>query len=129
MNLISKLKSFTEFDLSAYLIKTYKNIPTIYKKTFWTVFIVLNIVFAFHTINFFWSNHEWPLMKGHISPTNFWWEARFTETLLYFLMDFKILPVLTNLFSFFGLSLSVVLLAIYWNIPKKLSLSRSSIWS
>ncbi len=121
MNLISKLKSFAEFDLIAYLVKTYRNIPTIYKKTFWTVFIVLNIVFAFHTINFFWSNHEWPLMKGHISPTNFWWEARFTETLLYFLMDFRILPVLMNLFSFFGLSLSVVLLAIYWNIPKKQS--------
>ena len=121
MNLKSKMALLSEYDLLAHLILKYQQIPQLYKRTFWTVFIVLNIVFAFHTINFFWSNHDWPLMRTSIPLTYFWFDARFTQTLLYTPMGSKILPVLINIFGFFGLSLSTVLLAMYWNIPKKQS--------
>ena len=36
----------------------YKNIDSVYKKAFWVVFLALNIVFIFHTINFMWGNHD-----------------------------------------------------------------------
>ena len=121
MHLKSEIKKFLNSDLLDFLIQGYHKIPAIYKKTFWTVFIVLNIVFAFHTVSFFWSNHEWPLMAGHISPTHFWYEARFTQTMPYVLFGSRILPVMMNIFGFFGLALSSVALAIYWKIPKKVS--------
>lgn len=119
MSLSAKIKSFAKQDITERLISGYQKIPALYRGMFWTLFIVLNIVFAFHTINFFWSNHEWPLMKGSISPTAFWYEARFTQTIPYLLLGSRILPVLMNLFGFFGLSLSVVALAVYWKIPPK----------
>ena len=119
MNLMSKIKSLFQTDFLDFFVQKYRNIPTLYKSTFWTVFIVLNVVFAFHTISFFWSNHEWPFLKGDISPRRFWYEARFTQTIPYILFGSKMLPVMMNIFGFCGLSLSAVALAIYWKIPQK----------
>ena len=119
MKLKMILNSLLRYDIASGLAQKYKKIPSLYKKTFWTVFVILNIVFAFHTISFFWSNHEWPVMKGHISPTYHWYEARFTQTIPYILMGSRILPVLMNIFGFLGLSLSTIALAIYWKLPKR----------
>lgn len=113
------LKKIINYDIADYIARMYKKIPSVYKHAFWITFIALNIVYAYHTINFFWGNHEWPLMRGVVPVNRFWYEGRFTETVLYTLMGSRLLPVLLNLFSFFGISLSVVLLAVYWGVPKK----------
>lgn len=122
MAIKSIVKKFITYDILEQMIKGYKNIPSLHKNTFWIVFISLNIAFAFHTINFFWGSNEWGIIKTSISPTEFWNKGQFTLTIPYILMGSRILPVLINLFGFFGLSLSVISLAIYWKIPKKLSI-------
>ena len=119
MRLFSKLKSFFTTDLLGYLVKGYKRIPSLYKTTFWTVFIALNIVFAYHTAHFIWGNHEWVYMRTGVTWRNFWYEARFTETIPYAIFGFELLPIILNLFAFMGLTLSVLSLAIYWKLPKE----------
>ncbi|MDY6407186.1 MAG: hypothetical protein SPL08_00585 [Pseudomonadota bacterium] len=119
MRIFSKIKSFLAGDLLGYLVNGYGRIPSLYKTTFWTVFVALNIVFAYHTAHFIWGNHEWVYMRTGITWRNFWYEARFTETLPYALFGFELLPILLNEFAFMGLSLSVLALAIYWRLPKE----------
>jgi len=113
------LEKILHYDIADHIVRVYKKIPSVYKQAFWITFIALNIVYAYHTINFFWGNHEWPLMRGSVPINRFWYEGRFTETILYTLMGSRLLPVLLNLFSFLGISLSVVLLAVYWRLPQK----------
>lgn len=119
MSIFSKLKSFFTGDLLGFLVSSYKRIPSLYKATFWTVFIALNIVFAYHTAHFIWGNHEWVYMRTGITWRGFWYEARFTETLPYALFGFEFLPILLNEFAFMGISLSLLCLAIYWKLPKE----------
>ena len=119
MRIFSKIKSFFSKDLLGALVAGYRHIPALYKTTFWTVFIVLNIVFAYHTAHFIWGNHEWVYMRTGISWKGFWYEARFTETLPYALFGFELLPILLNQFAFAGIALSMLCLAIYWRLPKK----------
>jgi len=113
------LKKIRNYDLLKQGQQVYKKIPSLYKSTFWIVFIVLNIVYAYHTVNFFWGNHEWPLMRGIVPLNRFWYEGRFTETIPYLLVGSRFLPVLQNLFSFTGIGLSAILLAVYWGVPKQ----------
>ena len=112
------LKKIIKTDLSQKTVSFYKGIPALYKTTFWTVFIVLNIVFAYHSAHFIWGNHEWVYMRRGITWRQFWYEARFTETLPYALFGFELLPILLNLFAFAGISCTVVALATYWKLPK-----------
>ena len=119
MRFLSKLTSFFSSDLLGYLVAWYKRIPSLYKATFWTTFIVLNIVFAYHTAHFIWGNHEWVYMRTGISWKGFWYEARFTETIPYALFGFELLPILLNQFAFAGIALSMLALAIYWKLPKE----------
>lgn len=115
----NKINYILNYNILEHLICFYRNIPSLYKTTFWTTFIILNIVFAYHTISFFWGNHDWPFMVMPISWRTSWYEARFTETWLYLLMNFNFLPVLLNIFGFTGISLSAIGLASYWKIPPK----------
>ena len=116
---LKKIKSFFQTNWLEVLVNFYKSIPSIYKTTFWTVFIALNIVFAYHTVNFIWGNHERSYVREGISWNNFWYEARFTETIPYALFGFELLPILLSLFAFAGISMTVLALAIYWKIPKE----------
>lgn len=119
MGVVSSIVTFFQKDFRTFLVKSYKKIPSLYKRTFWTVFIALNIVFAYHTAHFIWGNHEWVYMREGISWKGFWYEARFTETLPYALFGFEFLPIALNLFAFAGISASVLALAIYWKLPKE----------
>ena len=116
--MLSKIKSWINSDILECLILGYRRIPALYKTTFWTLFSVLNIVFFYHTVNFFWGNHEWGVMRDEIEWNHFWYEARFTETLPYAVMGFRFIPVLLNLFGFAGLAFSAISLANYWHLPK-----------
>lgn len=101
----------------------YNKIDPIYKKALWIIFIVVNIVFLFHTVNFMWGNHEWEYVFQQLKVDSDLCLGRYGSQLFKTLLFGGIyMPVFSNLFSFFFLTLTYVLLGIYWKIPKKLGL-------
>lgn len=94
-----------------------------YKQSFAIIFIILNIVFLYHTVNFVWGNHEWGYISNKMSVRHDFWSGRFSlHSLKQILAGGYILPVWTNLMSFFGLSLAAISLCYYWKLPKNLFL-------
>ncbi len=99
----------------------FKNTSSVYKKTFLYTFIVLNIVYAFHTMNFLWGNHDWTDVLDRVYNEHTYGLGRFSQYWLQILLfDGKILPILNNFVAFAGLCMSGLLLARYWNIPLNL---------
>lgn len=98
----------------------YRNINPLYRQVFWTVFIVLNIVFVYGTVHFLWGNHDWNTIKYGITQGGFV-AGRITENLPALLSGGRVLPVFLNLFHFAGFALSTVLLCVYWRIPEEKS--------
>ncbi len=100
------------------IIRKYNSISPVYRTSFWSVFIVVNLVWAYHSIHFLWGNHDWLYIK------NGWWDwyslynGRFSSTFLYQLLGGRFLPILNNMFAWFGFVLGAILLAVYWRIPK-----------
>ena len=100
-------------------IKTwFKDLSPVYKKAFISSFVIINIAFLFHTVNFMFGDHDWLYVR---SP-NYWSEGAFEGRPLHFVLQSlffggHVLPILNNLFSFAALALSGVLLARYWQIP------------
>ncbi len=99
-------------------IQKYRDIDAVYKKTFWTVFIVLNIVFLYHNVHFIWGNHDWDYVINGMWGSVSWWNGRFTNYLPNQLLGGRFLPILTVSFALFGYSFTGILLAYYWNIQK-----------
>ncbi|MBR5598728.1 MAG: glucosyltransferase domain-containing protein [Alphaproteobacteria bacterium] len=100
------------------LIDWYKNIPDTIKKSVLYSFLLINLAFLFHTINFMFGDHDWNYVKQATS----WKEGAFEGRPLHFVLQRvffggQVLPILNNVFSFFALSLSSVMLAKYWKIP------------
>ena len=111
-----------EVDWAEATAKFYNNIPTIYRKSFWTTFGLINIAFLFHTINFMWGGDDWGAVRYATELKDGLSEGRFSAYWLQeLLFNGKILPVINNLWAFAGLSLAGILLAYYWNLPKKTS--------
>jgi hypothetical protein len=103
-------------------IKTIKLIPKHVKKSFLIIFISMIAVFSFFLINYIPGREDW----GAILETSslFSWELvqgrYFTRFLTFFLFDGNMgLPILNRIFSFFLLSLSSVMLCMYWKLPKR----------
>lgn len=104
-----------ENNIKKYMIKFYKD----YHKIFFISFAIINLAFLFHTINFMFGDHDWNHIKSSIS----WNEGTFEGRPLHFVLQSiffngQILPVINNIISFMLLTLSGILLAKYWNIPK-----------
>ena len=113
---------FNELDWADEVIKYYQSIPSLYRKSFWISFGFINLAFLFHTINFMWGATDWEAVRFNVDNASAIKDGNFTAfTLQNILFGGKILPVINNLWSFFGLSLSGILLAYYWNMPKKTS--------
>ncbi len=113
---------FNEIDWADEVVKFYQSIPSIYRKSFWISFGFINLAFLFHTINFMWGANDWAAIRFNVDNTTAIKDGNFTAFVLQnLLFDGKILPVINNLWSFFGLALSGILLAYYWDIPKKTS--------
>lgn len=111
---------FCDLDWAEELTETYKNIPNVYRKSFWLLFGLINLAFLFHTINFMWGNTDWSAVRTSVDIDESLSDGRFSAFWLQkLLFNGKILPVANNLWSFLGLSLAGVLLAIYWNLPQK----------
>ncbi len=119
----AKLKHFfNEVDWAESIVKYYQQIPQIYKKSFWLTFLFINLAYLFHTINFMWGAFDWDAIRFKVNTSQALNQGRFTAyTLQNLLFDGKILPVINNLWSFIGLSFGGILLAYYWELPKKVS--------
>ena len=96
----------------------FKKLDSVYKKTFWATFALINLIFLFHTINFMFGDHDW----NYVRSANYWNEGAFEGRPLHFLLQSlffggHVLPILNNLISFAALSLSGILLARYWKVP------------
>ena len=116
------IKYFRTTDFLTKIVKIYKNIPKIDRTSFWVSFIVLNIVFAYHSITFMYSNHEWNIIKTKVAYNEFWRVGRYTLTFPYVIFGFRLVPVLWNIFSFIVISLSSIALAYYWKLPRQKSI-------
>lgn len=114
--IISFLEKKGEWD--KYLIQKYRNIDDVYKKTFWTVFIILNLVFLYYNIHFIWGNHDWNYVLNGMWGKVSWFNGRFTNYLPYQLLGGRFLPILTVSLALFGYSFTGILLAYYWKIEK-----------
>jgi len=82
-------------------------------------FILVNLVFLYHTLNFMWGNHDVAYMREPLLLSTGVFEGRFTQFVLtFFLMQGHILPVMTNVLGLGFLTLGLWVLANYWKIPK-----------
>lgn len=109
-------------DIMENSIKTIKLIPNHVKKSFLIIFISMIVVFSFFLINYIPGREDWGALLER-SPL-FGWEVvqgrYFTKFLTFFLFDGNMgLPILNRIFSFFLLSLSSVMLCMYWKLPKR----------
>ena len=91
---------------------------------FFSIFILLNIVFLYYTLHFFIGNHDWDWIKGThqvLSLTTGMFEARFGKFILNVaLYSGQIFPILNTVTSFALLSFGAVLLTKYFNINDKI---------
>ncbi|MBP3688333.1 MAG: hypothetical protein J6J35_08265 [Alphaproteobacteria bacterium] len=118
-----KLKyALTELDWAEETVRLYKSVPFKYRQSFWLIFGFINLAFLFHTINFMWGNKDWAAVRFAVNPDESLQAGSFSAYWLQeLLFEGKILPVANNLLAFAGLSLAGVLLAIYWNLPRRAS--------
>lgn len=113
---IIAVQSFAHWLLSGYLA-----ICPLYRRTFWIVFIAMNVVFGFHTAQYLWGGECWDFIFFKMSNALFVGQGRYTQNIFnLFLQNNDVLPVLNNLISFTFLALSSVGLCIYFNLPGKL---------
>ena len=119
--IFEKVKHFlNDYDWAEETVRFYQSIPSVYKKSFWISFVFINLAFLFHTINFMWGAYDWDAIRYSVDNLSAIKEGKFSAfTMQNLLFGGKILPVINNLWSFIGLSLSGVLLAYYWDLPKK----------
>ena len=98
----------------------YNNVNPVYRKSFWILFVITNVVFGFYTINFFWGNHDWIYMTNGIPLSRSFFEGRYGAYLFSRILTGGLyLPIISALWSFIALSLSAVVLAVYWKIPQR----------
>ena len=120
---IDKIVEFlNQNSLPQALWQGYKAINPLYRHTFWIVFIALNLVFGFHTVQFLWGMEDW--MHGLSNEHNAFMTAsqgRYTQNIIsMFIEGGNTLPIFNNLLSFVTLSLASVWLCMYLNIQRKL---------
>ena len=115
---IDKFISFCNEDWKEKICNWWKNISPVDKKSFLWIFVVLNLVFLWHTVSFYWGNHDWEQIKSGVHV--FWslFDGRWGAGIIQQIFNGDILPVWNNLFCFAGFTFAVILLAKYWELPK-----------
>jgi hypothetical protein len=109
-------------DIMENSIKAINLIPNHVKKSFLIILLGIITVFSFFLINYIPGREDWGIILERSSL--FSWEITqgryFTRVLAFFLFDGNMgLPILNRIFSFFLLSLSSVMLCMYWKLPKR----------
>lgn len=81
-------------------------------------FLIINLAFLFHSLNFMWGNHDVTFIKNELLLSSGLFEGRFTQFIPYRLLTMgQILPFLNNFIGFAFLTLALWILAKYWQIP------------
>jgi hypothetical protein len=116
---LNKIWTFLNEDWLNIIHEKYKQIPSVYIKSFIIIFTCINIAFAFHTINFLHGNDEWYYLTNPAKVTSSFFNGRFAAYYLpFFLVGNHLLPILTNLYGFLILTISAIAICIYWRVPK-----------
>ena len=116
------IKAFFDCDWLSRIKYFYLSVTPVYRHSFWILFIITNIVFCFHTINFFWADHDWFILVNGAPLKYSLWEGRYGAFIMsWILTNNQYLPIITPIWAYVALSLSAILLAIYWKLPKKTS--------
>lgn len=103
------------------ILNSYKAINPLYRHTFWILFVVMNVVFGFHTVQYLWGGECWQTIFWQMDKWVTIAQGRYTQnTFNLWLQNNYILPVLNNLISFASLALASVWLSVYFNLQKKL---------
>lgn len=90
-------------------------------RTFFKVWGILSLVYAYMVFNFYWGNHDWDFLKNGVTLSSGFFEGRFSQHIFsYFLFDGQILPVLTYFLSFAALVGLAFIAAKYLEIPQKM---------
>lgn len=113
-----KLSKLQDFDLEEITTKKWQAISPISKKSFLWIFLITNVVFLFHTVQYMWGNHDWWLIKNSMSIYDMLWLGRFTGGLIQQVFGGDLLPVINNIFCFAGFTFAMIYLAKYWKVPQ-----------
>ncbi len=102
--------------------KAYFGINAVMKKAFLYAFLLVNVTFLFHTVNFMYGDHDWNSVRKALV----WYEKTFEGRPLHFLLqallfEGQILPIFNNLTAFAALVFGSLLLARYWKIPESVT--------
>ena len=104
------------------LSEKFKNIPTIYKKTMLISVLSMFGAFFFHVTNMLVGNHDWYFLVSGLPIDCTIYKGRYgAEIIKNILFQGNYIPLLTDLISFFALSLSGIMILNYWKVPKKQS--------
>ena len=93
-----KLAKLQDFDLEGIITQKWQAISPISKKSFLWIFLITNIVFLFHTVQYMWGNHDWGLIKWGITVSQDLWAGRFTSGLVQQFLGGDLIPIANNLF-------------------------------
>lgn len=113
-----KLAKLQDFDLEGIITQKWQAISPISKKSFLWIFLITNIVFLFHTVQYMWGNHDWILLKNGMPLYEMLWCGRFTGGLIQQVFGGDLLPVINNIFCFTGFTFAMIYLAKYWKVPQ-----------
>lgn len=113
------MRNILHTDIIELIVSKYKSINNLDKNLFFAIFLILNVVFIFHTGHFLFGNHDWLAIESGVKWDSFLYEGRYTATAIKMLLtNGQIIPILNNVLAFFFYALSTVLLLNYWNAPK-----------
>ncbi len=115
---MNKFYDFMNADWKQMFIDRWNSISPVSKQAFIWIFSIVNLVFLWHTITFFFGNHDWGQIKYGV---HFCWslfDGRWGAGLIQQVVGGDILPVWNNLFCFAGFTLATIFLAKYWELPK-----------
>lgn len=102
------------------LFSFYQNIPAFYRQIFWIIFIVLNVVFGFHTVHFIFGNHDWYSIFEGLGLLSNLHMGKYTEFLISLgIQNGRIMPFLNNELGFLGLSFSAILFCSFFQLQKE----------
>ncbi len=118
MPIWQKLATLQDFDLEEIITQKWQAISPISKKSFLWIFLITNIVFLFHTVQYMWGSDDWILVKNGMRVYDMLWCGRFTGGLIQQVFGGELLPVINNIFSFTGFTFAMIYLAKYWKVPQ-----------
>lgn len=108
----------SNFNLEKFVTDWWKNLDSCAKKSFIWMFSIINIVFLWHTVTFFFGNHDWGHVRHGINLGWSMFDGRWGAGILQQVVAGEIFPVLNNLFCFSGFCFAMIALAKYWKLPK-----------